>query len=100
MYLKTARIIIPCEDWFAYGVKVDRFRLKTLLHQAAKANQLDEWNHGDTSEGDGIFEWRDNNERMLWLGIRAENRKLWQRSNAGKQPRNINKNLTLQNESV
>lgn len=94
MYLKTARMIIPCEDWFAYGVKVDRFRLKTLLHQAAKANQLDEWNNGDTREGDGIFEWRDNNERMLWLGIRAENRKLWQRSNAGKQPRNMNKNLT------
>ena len=92
MYNKTSRIAIPTETWFRTGMKIDRYRLATLLNMACKANQLDNWNRGDTTEGDGVFEPRNKYEKELWESIREENRKLFQRSLAGKQPRNMNKN--------
>ena len=100
MYIKTARITIPTEDWFAVGMKIDRYRLATLLNKAAKANQLDNWNRGDTTEGDSIFEPHTAFEKRLWTAIREENKKLFQRSLAGRQPRDMHKNLTSKNESV
>jgi hypothetical protein len=59
--------------------------MKTLLDRAAKANQLDNWNNGDTTEGDALFTPRDDKERTLWHAIRLENRKLFQRSNNGRK---------------
>lgn len=91
MYNKTSRLIIPTEDWFATGMKIDRYRLATLLNKAAKANQLDNWNCGDTSEGDNLFEAHSALEKQLWEAIRSENRKLFQRSLAGRQPRDMKK---------
>lgn len=91
MYNKTSRIIIPTQEWLAVGMKIDRYRMKTLLDKAAKANQLDNWNNGDTAEGDTLFTPKDDKERTLWLAIRAENRKLFQRSAAGRQPRDMKK---------
>lgn len=85
MYNKTSRIIIPTREWLAVGMKVDRYRMKTLLDKAAKANQLDNWNNGDTTEGDGLFVPRNTEEKTLWDAIREENRKLFQRSNAGRK---------------
>lgn len=83
MYYKTSRIIIPVETVLRTVMKIDRFRLATLLRMAAKANQLDNWNRGDTTEGDSVFTARTDLERELWQGIRAENKKLFQRSRAG-----------------
>lgn len=66
-------------------MKIDRYRMKTLLLAACKANQLDNWNNGDTKEGDGIFTPKTVYEQNLWKAIRDENRKLFQRSNGGKK---------------
>ena len=85
---------IPTDVWMACTKRVSRTRLKKILDMACKANQLDNWNRGDTREGDTIFVPRDINEKQLWEAIRLENRKLFQRSNAGKQPRDMHKNLT------
>lgn len=85
MYQKTSRIIIPTETWLAVGMKIDRYRMKTLLNHAAKANQLDNWNNGDTSKGDQIFTSYNEYERQMWEAIREENLKLFQRSIAGKK---------------
>lgn len=93
MYYKTSKIIIPVNIWAVATVKISRTRLKTILDRAMKANQLDNWNRGDTKEGETIFEPRDRYEKELWEGIRSENRKLFQRSNAGKQERNMKKTL-------
>lgn len=92
MYNKTSRIIIPTETWCQVGMKIDRYRLATLLNTACKANQLDNWNRGDTTEGETVFQPRTREEKILWTAIREENRKLFQRSLAGKQPRNMNTN--------
>lgn len=92
MYQKTSRIIIPTETWFRTGMKIDRYRLATLLNMACKANQLDNWNNARLDEGDMVFEPRNKYEQELWEAIRDENRKLFQRSLAGKQPRNMNTN--------
>ena len=83
MYHKTSRLIIPVETLLRTVMKIDRYRLATLLRVAAKANQLDNWNRGETEEGDGVFIPRTEYERELWQGIRAENKKLFQRSRAG-----------------
>ena len=91
MYNKTSRIIIPTREWLSVGMKIDRYRMKTLLDRAAKANQLDNWNNGDTTEGDTLFTPRDDKERTLWRAIREENRKLFQRSAAGRQQRDMKK---------
>lgn len=91
MYYKTSKIIIPTNIWTTSTIKISRTRLKTILDRAMKANQLDNWNNGDVREGDTIFEPRDRYEKELWEGIREENRKLFQRSSAGKQPREIKK---------
>lgn len=85
MYQKTSRISIPTLTWLAVTTKISRTRLKTILDKAAKANQLDNWNRGDTKEGDTLFEPHSIHERMLWNDIRAENKKLFQRSLAGKK---------------
>jgi hypothetical protein len=85
MYQKTSRISIPTEVWLIVTKKLSRTRLKTILDWAARANQLDNWNNGDTSAGDGLFTPRDMYEDMLWKGIRGENLKLFQRSLAGKK---------------
>lgn len=85
MYYKTSRISIPTDVLLRTVMKIDRYRLATLLRMAAKANQLDNWNNGDTGEGDSIFTPRTDYERDLWNGIRAENKKLFQRSNAGRK---------------
>lgn len=92
MYYKTSKIIIPTNIWTTSTIKISRTRLKTILDRAMKANQLDNWNNGDVREGDTIFEPRDRYEKELWEGIREENRKLFQRSSAGKQPRNMDTN--------
>ena len=84
MYNKTSRIIIPTTAWTVATVKINRTRLKTILDRAMKANQLDNWNCGKLEEGDSIFEPRDKYEKELWEAIREENRKLFQRSNAGR----------------
>ena len=91
MYHKTSRITIPTETWFRTGMKIDRYRLATLLNMACKANQLDNWKNGSTEEYDNIFEPRNTYEKELWEAIREENRKLFQRSLAGKQPRDMKK---------
>lgn len=91
MYYRTSKIIIPIHIWSTSTIKISRTRLKTILDRAMKANQLDNWNNGDLKEGDTIFEPRDRYEKELWEGIREENRKLFQRSSAGKQPREIKK---------
>lgn len=93
MYNKTSRIIIPTREWLAVGMKLDRYRTKTLLDKAAKANQLDNWNNGDTREGDTLFVPKTMDEKILWNAIRAENLKLFQRSKAGRQPRDMKKNI-------
>lgn len=85
MYYKTSRIIIPTDTYFDNGMKIDRFRMRTLLLAACKANQLDNWNNGDTTEGDGIFTPKTPYEKNLWEAIRLENRKLFQRSQGGKK---------------
>jgi hypothetical protein len=59
--------------------------MKTLLLAACKANQLDNWNNGDTKEGDSIFTPKTVYEQNVWKAIRDENRKLFQRSNCGKK---------------
>ena len=92
MYNKTSRIIIPTNIWTVSTTRISRTRLKTILDNAMKANQLDNWNRGDVAEGDSIFEPRDQYEKSLWTAIREENRKLFQRSLAGKQERHMNKN--------
>lgn len=92
MYQKTSRICIPTHTWLWATKCISRTRLKTILDNAAKANELDNWNNGDTAEGDTLFKGRDGSERLLWKEIREENRKLFQRSKAGKQPRDMNKN--------
>jgi hypothetical protein len=84
MYYRTSKIIIPTNIWSTCTKKINRTRLKTLLDMASKANQLDNWNTGNTYEGDTVFAPRTEYERELWNAIRAENRKLFQRSNAGK----------------
>lgn len=84
MYNKTSRISIPTDVLIKTVMKIDRYRLATLLRMAAKANQLDNWNNGDVSEGETIFTPRTDTERELWQAIRSENRKLFQRSGAGK----------------
>ena len=91
MYNKTLRVIIPTNIWFTVGMKIDRCRLKTLLDHAAKANQLDNWNNGDTAEGETIFQPKTVYEKKLWEAIREENTKLFQRSKAGRQPRIMKK---------
>ena len=85
MYEKTSRIIIPTREWLSVGMKIDRYRMKTLLDRAAKANQLDNWNNGDTTEGERLFIPRTHEEKILWDAIRLENRKLFQRSNNGRK---------------
>lgn len=92
MYQKTSRICIPTQEWLVATKAVSRTRLKTILDNAAKANQLDNWNNGDLAEGDTLFTPRDDKERKLWKAIREENRKLFQRSAAGRQPRDMHKN--------
>lgn len=84
MYYKTSRISIPTDVLLRTVMKIDRYRLATLLRIAAKANQLDNWNNGDVEEGETIFIPRTEYERDLWQAIRSENRKLFQRSNAGR----------------
>jgi len=91
MYQKTSRISIPTLAWLRATKSISRTRLKTILDMAAKANELDNWNNGDTTEGDTLFKGRDFTETLLWEAIREENRKLFQRSKAGKQPRNMKK---------
>lgn len=85
MYYRTSRISIPTDVLLRTVMKIDRYRLATLLRMAAKANQLDNWNNGDVSEGETIFVPRNEIERELWQAIRAENKKLFQRSNAGRK---------------
>lgn len=92
MYTKTSKIIIPTTAWTVATVKINRTRLKTILDRAMKANQLDNWNSGALEEGDSVFEPRDKYEKELWEAIRDENRKLFQRSLAGRQERHMNKN--------
>lgn len=91
MYIKTSKLCIPTDIWMSCTKRVSRTRLKTILDMACKANQLDNWNNGDTREGDTVFVPRDINEKQLWEGIRLENRKLFQRSLAGRQPRDMKK---------
>lgn len=91
MYTKTSKIIIPTTAWTVATVRINRTRLKTILDRAMKANQLDNWNSGALEEGDSVFEPRDKYEKELWEAIRDENRKLFQRSLAGRQPREIKK---------
>ena len=83
MYYKTSRISIPTDVLLRTVMKIDRYRLATLLRIAAKANQLDNWNNGNTEEGETIFTPRTEYERELWNAIRSENKKLFQRSRAG-----------------
>ena len=85
MYYKTSRIIIPTDIWLECTKKLSRTRLKTILDMAAKANQLDNWNRGDLTEGDVVFIPRDEYEKSLCESIRCENRKLFQRSAGGKK---------------
>lgn len=85
MYYRTSRISIPTDVLLRTVMKIDRYRLATLLRMAAKANQLDNWNNGDVSEGETIFVPRNDIERELWQAIRSENKKLFQRSNAGRK---------------
>ncbi|MBO7735495.1 MAG: hypothetical protein J6S67_23220 [Methanobrevibacter sp.] len=85
MYQKTSRISIPTDVWLTVTKKITRTRLKTILDKAAKANQIDNWNCGDTTEGDTLFDPHSMNERLLWQAIRDENKKLFQRSLAGKK---------------
>lgn len=85
MYYRTSRISIPTDVLLRTVMKIDRYRLATLLRMAAKANQLDNWNNGDVSEGETIFIPHNEIERELWQAIRNENKKLFQRSNAGRK---------------
>lgn len=91
MYTKTSKILIPTRTWMAVTKSISRTRLKKILDVACKANQLDNWNNGDTREGDTLFVPRDFDETLLWTAIREENKKLFQRSIAGKQPRDMKK---------
>ena len=85
MYTKTSKLIIPTDVWLTCTQKISRTRLKKTLDMACKANQLDNWNQGNLDEGDGLFKPRDEYEKQLWEAIRLENRKLFQRSVAGKK---------------
>lgn len=100
MYYRTSRLIIPTTVLLATVMKIDRYRLATLLRIAAKANQLDNWNTGDTAEGDTVFTPRTEYERELWNAIRVENRKLFQRSNAGRNGNggHLKKPLDIENQ--
>lgn len=93
MYTKTSKIIIPIEAYIATRTRIGRDRVFTIIKDACRANQLDNWNNGDTREGDTVFVPRNINEKQLWEAIRLENRKLFQRSNAGKQPRDMHKKI-------
>lgn len=100
MYYRTSRISIPTDVLLRTVIKIDKCRLATLLKIAAKANQLDNWNTGDTDEGDTIFTPRTKYERELWNAIRAENKKLFQRSNAGRNGNggHLKKPLDIENQ--
>ena len=85
MYNKTNKIIVPIREYMATRKAIGRDKLYHILKVACKANQLDNWNNGDTTEGDGLFIPRNAEEKTLWDAIREENRKLFQRSNAGRK---------------
>ena len=85
MYNKTNKIIVPIREYMATRKAIGRDKLYHIIKMACKANQLDNWNNGDTTEGDALFTPRDDKERTLWHAIRLENRKLFQRSNNGRK---------------
>lgn len=98
MYHRTSRLIIPTDTILSTVMKIDRYRLATLLRIAAKANQLDNWNNGNVEEGDTVFIPRTEYERDLWNAIRSENKKLFQRSNAGRNTNGHTKPLDIENQ--
>lgn len=91
MYNKTNKIIVPIREYMATRKAIGRDKLYHIIKMACKANQLDNWNKGDTTEGDTLFVPNNIDEKTLWNAIREENRKLFQRSKAGKQPRDMKK---------
>ena len=91
MYNKTNKIIIPVQEYLATRMSIGRDKLYHIIKKACKANQIDNWNNGDTREGDTLFVPGTLDEKVLWEAIRSENRKLFQRSTAGRQPRDMKK---------
>lgn len=93
MYNKTNKIIVPIREYLATRKSIGRDKLYHMIRQACKANQLDNWNNGDTREGDTLFVPKTMDEKILWNAIREENLKLFQRSKAGRQPRDMQKKI-------
>lgn len=85
MYNKTNKIIVPIREYMATRKSIGRDRLYHIFGKACKANQIDNWNNGDLTEGDTLFVPNTMDEKILWNAIREENRKLFQRSAAGKK---------------
>ena len=96
MYNKTNKIIIPIREYIATKKSIGRDKLYHIIGTAIKANQLDNWNKGDTREGDTLFVPKTMDEKILWNAIREENQKLFQRSLAGRQPRDMKKSIDKQ----